>query len=422
MKGKKFLALASIFAGVAMVGTTFALWAVTDNADPFNVKISPGSIESDTSTKRVTLSYGDRVYTNVGEIVNGTKRLAATVELKAEWDVDTTYASFTGQFSVELETANTAATKLIDYLNVYVESTAPTVADGVVTSATPGAVGSLPYSESTHKATFNVALNAPVAKVATKTVYVIVEYRSASAAVIDTLSTDSVTMTLDWNKAGSDVVNSYTIYYAGSVTDPRVYAWNQTNTKINGSWPGVKMTQVRSGLYSYELDTAYYGFVIANGANEEKITGTDDVIVSTWKTTYYDHDNNCFISGTGWTGVPAETKYYVVGSFNMSGKDWVLADERYVMTEGQTTGETPETIYTLSGIELAKDTELKVYTNAGTGAWYGDTDVSTWDDVKDNITVGEDNNVVIKAQGTYDIVFYPSGTGGNYVGVYTHSS
>lgn len=417
MKGKKFLALASIFAGVAMVGTTFALWAVTDNADPFSVKISPGSIEEDTSTKRVTLSYGDRVYTNVGEIVNNTKRLAAEVELKAEWDVDATYATFQGQFSVQLATETTSETKLIDYLNVYVEDAAPTIENGIVTSATPGSVGKLLYSTASHQANFNVTLNNPVADVAVKKVYVIVEYRSASAAVIDTLSSDSVTMTLDWNKTGADVVSSYTVYYAGEVTDPRVYAWNSTNTKINGSWPGVAMTKVRDGLYSYELGTDYYGFVIANGANEQKITGNDDVIVSTWKTTHYDNNHNCFVTGTGWTSVPEETKYYVVGSFNMSGKDWVLADDNYVMTKNS--GE--EVTYTFSNLELTAGAQLKVYTNAGVGAWYGDADVSGWTGVKDLIDVGDDNNVVIKAAGTYDITFYPSGTGGNYIGVSLHA-
>ena len=53
MKGKKFLALASIFAGVALVGTTFAAWAVTDNAGTKHIKVSGGKISADTTTTYV---------------------------------------------------------------------------------------------------------------------------------------------------------------------------------------------------------------------------------------------------------------------------------------------------------------------------------------------------------------------------------
>ena len=58
MKRKSIILLSSILAGSLLVGGAFAAYAVTDNADPFGINVTPGNIDEDT-TKYVTLSWGE---------------------------------------------------------------------------------------------------------------------------------------------------------------------------------------------------------------------------------------------------------------------------------------------------------------------------------------------------------------------------
>ena len=78
MIGKKLLTLLSLAMGIAIVA-----WAVTDNADPFGVKVSPGTVGPDT-TKFVTLSYGDSTFANVDNLKAGEPRIAGSILLKAD--------------------------------------------------------------------------------------------------------------------------------------------------------------------------------------------------------------------------------------------------------------------------------------------------------------------------------------------------
>jgi hypothetical protein len=47
MKRKSIFVIGSVLAAGLLVGSTFAAWAVTDKADPFNVGITPGTISDD---------------------------------------------------------------------------------------------------------------------------------------------------------------------------------------------------------------------------------------------------------------------------------------------------------------------------------------------------------------------------------------
>ena len=81
MKKKIFL-LAAVGLGAALVGATFANWAVTDNADPFDIKVSTGSVTTD-QTEYITLEWGSsQSMTHVANLAVNTVRKVGVLDLK----------------------------------------------------------------------------------------------------------------------------------------------------------------------------------------------------------------------------------------------------------------------------------------------------------------------------------------------------
>ena len=410
MKGKKILALTSLFASVAIVGSTMALWAVTDNAGEFSVKISPGTIESDTTTKFVTLSYGDRSYANVGNIVNGTKRLAASVELQAAWEYDVKDTSFTGQFQLELTQDKASGEKLINHLHTYVYDAAPTVTDGVVTAVNGNLVGEVTSDDADHKSILPITLTNSAGS-GSKKVYVVVEYETVAASLITTMASDSVKLSMDWMKT-DDLVTAYTVYYSGSLGTgelPYIYAWTKVGEVVTGQnddYPGIAMTKVRDGLYSYELNNNYTHFILAKRAGTADPTKiiNDDIVVSSWVSTYKigtDQATPCY-DGTKWAAVPSETEglnydYYIAGNFSQ----WER-NNNYGLTH------VSGAHYRKESITLAKDDQFKVV-NKNYDEWF--LNDSIWDAIAPYVELyynSSDNttNLKVKLAGTYDIDFY----------------
>lgn len=422
MKGKKILALTSIFAGVALVGATFAAWAVTDNAAAFNVTISPGSISSDTTTNPVTLSYGQRSFANVGNIVSGTKRQAASVQLTADWEVNNSTpelleetSTFTGQFTVTLNQETDKTTKLIDYLKVYVCNDEPTLGTGTLVSEMPASANQklvLEGNAESKTASLDVTItrdnNVPVPV----SLWVVVEYLEVSSAIVDQLSSQQVTLTMDWGKTGAGTVTSFDeIYYYGPDTNVNVYAWKADKTN-NGAWPGKDMTLVRDDgtnkLYKYILpNDNYTGFLLVNDS-ETKLTA-EDVTLATWRTAGHE----CWVyenSAWGWGEIPSKpvtlTKdYYLVGSFS----NWSPVEDNGLtkVTDGE---------YTITK-QLAADDELKVVSKDG-NTWFTDASV----DWLNGLVGLAGDNVKILADGNYDITFYVNSDYGNHIKVATHAA
>jgi hypothetical protein len=118
MKRKAIVLLSSVLASALLVGGSFAAFAVTDNADPFGINVTPGDLDVDDTTY-VTLKWGDTTgLTGIGNIKVGENRKAGIVSLKAT-------PAYTGVFSLEISDVTTAEkettdAKLLDYLNVYV--------------------------------------------------------------------------------------------------------------------------------------------------------------------------------------------------------------------------------------------------------------------------------------------------------------
>jgi len=407
MKGKKLLTLLSVFAGAAVVGTTFAAWAVTDNADPFGIKVTPGSSIVD-DTKFVTLSYGSQYMAeNVTGLTAEKPKVAAKVGLLA----DTAGDAYTGKFTMELEELEEKETgaKLIDNLTVslYNEDTHGEIAYNAskevttdISEMTPDAVVPTSESELVASKTYTVADNTQ------KIVYVIVSLKSGlSPAVLDQIHNDKVRITMDWGKGSDDDVEATDVFFnAGAEGTYYAYAWTDAGAK-NAEWPGVAMVQDSEsdkGVYKVSLGCQYTK-VIFNNNNDYQ---TDDLDLDDDIRT----DTPCYSKADKEWGVKpgksAMTKdYYVIGSFN----SWTLTDDTWAMTQ---VGETTQ--YTYSNLALTANATLKVRAKvtSGTEGWFSSVDYFG-EGIKAHVD-GE-GNIVVEEAGTYNVSFYTDGQNGNYV-------
>jgi len=399
MKGKKFLILASILAGTALVGGTFAAWAVTDQADPFGLKISPGSISEDT-VNFVTLSYGDRTYANVENLAVGQNRLAATIGLKAD---TSNSESYTGKFSVSLlnQTVKEGSEPLlIDYLTVNVyDVTIEADANGVVTTN----VGELTPKGTYNKASSSGDISVTVTDNVQKLVYVTVSLaNTVEASTLQTIKSDIVYLQFDWNSNGTGEVSTSTVYfnYGSAGKNIRCYAW--TASKVNAEYPGAAMTDLGNGLYSYELSMDYSKLLFVDYTGNTEVYKTADLELTTTartQTPCYTKTNE----GGSWGVVPTvlEAGYYLVGSIN----NWTPSAEYKLTQDSETPAE-----YAIEGVQLSAGSTLKVR-NADGSDWK--TSSGVWEGC--GFTLDGDGNIVIAAAGVYTVHLNTADAEGHYV-------
>ncbi len=294
MKGKKLLTLLTLAMGFAIVGGTFAAWAVTDNADPFGIKVSPGQVGPD-ETKYVTLSYGSKAFANVENLKPGEPRLAGSVILKADTDDGSVFPY--GQFDISLtdqtETPKADdAANLIDLLEVKVYNKEVTVDEhgiAVVPKKTEEGheteeidpIESILKADEEKKASAKLTIPSDGYKV-----WVVVSLDgSTDAKDLDEIASDVVYVGMDLNKSSdTPIVESSTIYLVG---DPGksmyCYAWSKTNK--NAEWPGKLMNDLSNGYYSYELDIEYETIifseraVVAPATEETQVWQTVDLTI-----------------------------------------------------------------------------------------------------------------------------------------------
>lgn len=404
MKGKKLLTLLSIFAGAAVVGTTFAAWAVTDNADPFGIKVTPGSSVVD-DTKFVTLSYGSQF---MAENVTGLSAEKAKVAAKVGLLADTAGDSYTGKFSLELEDLSGKGEtdeKLINHLRVELyneDSVGSAIEYNADKEVTTDLTGKTPDAFiPTESSSLVTSKTYAVADGAQKIVYVLVKLEAnLSPAVLDQIHDDHVRITMDWGKGSEDDVEASRVYFKGTAGKKAfAYAWTETGKK-NADWPGVEMAQADDcdeGIFAIDLGTQYTKviFSIEDGAQTDDLALTDRATKP-----YYD--------GTKWDVKPAKSAltkdYYVIGSFN----SWTLEDDTWAMTKES------ETKYTRANLALDANATLKVrakvtYEMSG---WYSSVDYFG-ENIKAHVD-GE-GNIVVEEAGTYNVTFYTDGQNGNYV-------
>ena len=387
MKGKIGFLVASLLAGGALVGGTFAAWAVTDNADPFHVQITPGTLDIG-SDKSVTLDWGTKGLVNIEGLSIGQEMGPYEVGLIATTN---DASGFTGSLSVSLATTAIGATKLIDYLHVNVYAAANK--DG-------GVILTVPDGESNYTVAQDIAVTSGVEK---KVYFFISMDAGISPQTYNAIKEDVVTLTVDWNKGSAiEVVTSYTYYFnnASSWANVYAYAWKTSDGATNAAWPGIQMNQAKGAIYSLAIGAGYDKVIFNDGGSNQ----TADLDLA-HATPYWDGDS--------WEAAPdvsAETEYYLVGTFN----EWTTGSTyKLVASEGVIDREEPAVDFSythkIENVALAADSYLKIVSSEN--VWYAE-----------NSTDGGAENFHIGLAGNYDFYFNAAkGDGTNYIFCQQHA-
>lgn len=314
MKRKLAILLSSVVASAGLVGATFAAWAVTDNADPFGIKISPGDITDTITYDTLTLDWGDtskfvavsnlRVDVPQYRYVQVKATDSAPVEGK-------TKGSLTASFIDETPTKGEGAKYLIDYLHVDVYKVAT---DSTVPS-TESIEMSLPTAGSEKTDTKDIQVtNATVQNLAFK---VYLPSTGITTEIYEEIKNDVVNLRIDWNKSSTHTeAEGSIIYYSGTHDEafvPRVYAWTSTGIGNNGTFGTVLMTPIENtNVYSYVLKNTFDSVIFIYGQDELGWKQTSDIeVTSTIRS------NTPMYNGTDWEALSlVEHGFYVVGSQN----------------------------------------------------------------------------------------------------------
>ena len=383
MKGKKVFFISALLGALGLVGGTFAAWAVTDNANPFQVNITPGTLDVGTD-KAVTLDWGTKGSVDIENLEMGQRKGPYEVGLIA---TTSDASSFTGSLSVSLTTTATGTTKLIDYLTVKVYEAAAGTGDAWLTVPD----GSQNYT---------IAKDLIVTSGTEKSMFFFIELASGiNPTIYNTIKTDVVTLTVDWNKGSAiDVITSVTYYFNKPNewgNDIRAYAWKAADGSSNAEWPGIAMKQEKGSIYSVAIPTGF-DKVIFNDA--EGTHQTADLTLPGIATPYYD--------GTNWVAAPdisAETVYYLVGTFN----GWV-AGSTYTLVAASGTEDGDKFTYThkIENVNVGAGDELKIVSSENN--WYAEN-------------IGSDANMQIGEANHYDFFFNAAGSDGRHIFCKAHA-
>lgn len=375
MKGKSLFFLGAIVAAGLLVGGTFAAWAVTDNANPFSVTITPETLEVG-DNKSVTLDWGTRGLINIESLSIGEEKGPYALGLRATTSDN---SAFVGNLSVAMATEAAGEQKLINYLhvNVYESDAIPhgeallTVPDG--------------------SANYSVNKDIQVTSGEEKVVYFFISLDSGiSPATYTAIKNDVVTLTVDWNK-GSEIeeITAATVYYKNVSNWENVYAyaWKAADLSSNAEWPGVKMANAKDDIFTAAIGVGFDKIIFNNG-NGGTGNQTDDLDLDI-ATPYY--------NGTAWGAAPdlaAEVEYYLVGTFN----NWMMG-EAYKLTKLETAHNSFN--YHIEHVCLGNE-EFKIVSSDN--VWFGERG-----------NVGETPNVTLGLADTYDIYFNPTLVGDVYL-------
>ena len=375
MKGKSLFFLGSVVAAALLVGGTFAAWAVTDNADPFSVTITPETLEVG-DNKSVTLDWGTRGLINIESLSIGEEKGPYALGLKA---TTSDASAFTGCLQVSLATEAAGEQKLIDYLHVNVyESSALPHGEALLT---------VPDGESN----YTVEQDIEVVSGTEKVVYFFISLDSGiSPATYTAIKNDVVTLTVDWNKGSAvEEITAATVYYknVSSWENVYAYAWKASDLSSNAEWPGVKMANAKDDIFTAAIGVGFDKIIFNNGnGGEGNQTADLDLDIAT---PYY--------NGTAWGAAPdlsAEVDYYLVGTFN----EWTPAPAYKL----EKLAEAHNGFNYHIEFENAGDQEFKIVSS--NNVWFAEAS-----------TEGGASNISLGIADTYDIYFNPTLVGSVYV-------
>lgn len=375
MKGKKVFFISALLGALGLVGGTFAAWAVTDNANPFQVNITPGTLDVGTD-KAVTLDWGTKGLVDIENLEMGQKKGPYEVGLVA---TTSDASAFTGNLSVSLATTATGETKLIDYLTVQVYENNAGTGDAWLT---------VPDGEKNY--TINKDLQ--VTSGTEKKMYFFISLASGIAPVTyNQIKSDVVTLTVDWNKGSAIQEVTATTYYfnnASSWTSVYAYAWKTSDGSSNAAWPGIAMKQEKGQIYSIAIPTGFDKVIFNDNTGGHQ---TDDLTLPASSTPYY--------NGSAWAAKPdlsAETVYYLVGTFN----SWVGTGYELTAATGTENAGAFSYTHKIENVDVGAENELKIVSSEN--EWYSENELS-------------EDNMVIHGAGHYDFFFNATAQGGKHI-------
>lgn len=376
MKGKSLFFLGSVVAAALLVGGTFAAWAVTDNADPFSVTITPETVEIG-DDKSVTLDWGTKGLINIESLSVGEEKGPYALGLKATTSDN---SAFSGSLLVKLETTATASEKLIDYLEVNVYDNNTKTGDPLLT---------VPDGSANYTVAKDIVVNSGEEKI----VYFYVALDGGlNPAIYNQIKNDVVTLTVDWNKgSGIEEITSRTYYYwnKNSWSHVYVYAWNSSTLASNAEWPGVEMTQVKDDIYTVALDVQFDYVIFTNNNGSQ----TTDLEIDPAKPYYHD----------AWVDAPdlsAEVEYYLVGTFN----EWMISDAYKLSADDSKEGYS----FSIKNVDVPENSDLKIVSSEN--VWFAE---NSNENTAPNFHIGEANH--------YDFYFAPAGNAGTYIFCEAHA-
>ena len=303
MKRKSIILLSSILAGSLLVGGAFAAYAVTDNADPFGINVTPGNLDEDDTTY-VTLEWGASTnLEGVGLLKVGENRKVGVVSLVST-------PAHQGKFSLKIkdlteESSEVSATRddyLLDYLNVKVYAGSLSLgANDALPSGDP--VARIDKSGSTAKQGLggekSLEFNANGTTAGAE--YTIFLTLDESALPFYTkMGSDKVRLEVDWGKKDSDqTADGKLVYFAKPSGWTGVYAYAWKGEKVNAAWPGVEMAKsYNKDLYQISIPSDMTNLIFNDGTNnDEKKTG--DLTF-----TGYNANTAPYWNGTAWAAKP----------------------------------------------------------------------------------------------------------------------
>ena len=382
------LILSSVIAGVGLVGATFAAWAVTDNANPLGIKISPTTIHHDTDEySTMVLAWGDK--TGFSDIEN----------LSLEGSVEKTLqvvSTYTKVDPGDTQKGGNLSVKLLDITPSHVQG-APKLVDNLVVKTyvaewdsehsiwtyddvDPVAALQLDNTHKTANADIETESGTPTP------IKFKVEFAEGVTQVqYNQMVSDLVYLEVDWNKpSGAAVVQKQTIYFKTPNIEgyqPYAYLFDDSGESINenAEWPGELMTAYNAAerIYSIEVNMAAYKKVVFSNNKADQTADLTIPLISA-NTPYY--------NGTAWVAAPAKGEvvnpvYYLVGT--MTG--W-QTQAQYLLSSPDEDG-----TYTINVTVPESGIEFKVLETT-TNTYYG---YSSTEDGTPNCNWGSAGNITV---------------------------
>ena len=295
MKKKTVLLISSIVASLTLVGTTFAAFAVTDNASPFgfNVGVNGGSEDETTYT---TLEWGESTVlpTKLENITPGKIYKLGVLSLKSNY----VYSGVLTATLTENNPKSGTQKKLIDYVQVYLY-------EGANTDVEEGNLPSKAALAHTELQETSFVYSNAVGNNAGKEYSLYLSFDESAQLYLSQMKDDVINLEINWNPQSGDIhAGDKNVYFSTSWNKAYLYAWDSDTGVYNAVWPGLGLAKVGTnqyGQYVYKgvLTGTYDMFIFSNGGDGSD-NQTPNLSVSSFD---FDHGDLLF-----WKDDTAEAK------------------------------------------------------------------------------------------------------------------